>query len=798
MEALIIGTSGKRLDPPLDLSNGLRDCDTDGDGISNADDRDDDNDGYADELDAFPLNAGEWLDSDGDGIGNNSDAFPTDPAEQADADGDGIGDNADIDADNDSIPDAIEFMDPGFTRVLEPFQIPADGGSAVQTVDLSGDGVAIGGSVLLSDVLADGDINGSNEYFTLDINGGEYSSGALRTEQQCVGSLYPITAPVTEVVSVVDIGGGVPGIEILGTTSAAVGMLENCNGLGLEYQLTVSGVPDFGMDQDGDRVFNLFDLDADNDTIPDVVEAGLSDADGDFLVDHLVADQGTVTVPPDTDADGLPDFLDLESGNPLNDGTAFDIAGSAFAGMDSNGDGRLSSADIGGGIDLDMDGIDDLIDRNTRVPGSPAPGANQPPVADSQSLAATAGVPLDIVLAGSDPEGSALAYTIVTPPGNGSLTGTPPNVVYTSNPGFAGPDSFLFTVNDGALTSTPATILLDVVAEVTPLASWPVRTGGVSVTQNIVSYSGAPTGWNNNTANSARFSALGFADDFVLRFVLETDPGAARAIIGLGVDETSRSWRDVDFGFRIDNGVISVRERGDWRTGGASVAAGDVLELQVAAGAIEYRLNGATLYTSQYAGTPDFYVDSSFSSGSIAFRVELEGSSVPVPEPVRIPVTSWSGASGGVVATGDSLNYSGAPTGWNKNSINSAALSTYGASGDFEVRFEIASDPASTTWVVGLGETESGSGWRDVEFALRSSNGTLAIYESGAWRSTVGPLQTGGVLSIGRRGSELQYRLDGILVFSTEVPARVDYYIDSSFKTGAIDLQGFELITPAN
>ena len=80
IEAVIIGSSGKRLDPPFDLSNGLRPCDTDGDGINNSDDDDDDNDGFTDDVDEFPLNKNEWIDSDGDGVGDNSDAFPFDPA----------------------------------------------------------------------------------------------------------------------------------------------------------------------------------------------------------------------------------------------------------------------------------------------------------------------------------------------------------------------------------------------------------------------------------------------------------------------------------------------------------------------------------------------------------------------------------------------------------------------------------------------------------------------------------------------------------------------------------------------
>ena len=82
--------------------------DTDGDGIPNDADNDDDNDGVLDNEDAFPLDSTESVDTDGDGIGNNADtdddgdgyaddedAFPLDETEWKDSDGDGIGDNSD-------------------------------------------------------------------------------------------------------------------------------------------------------------------------------------------------------------------------------------------------------------------------------------------------------------------------------------------------------------------------------------------------------------------------------------------------------------------------------------------------------------------------------------------------------------------------------------------------------------------------------------------------------------------------------------------------------------------------------
>ncbi len=106
-------------------------ADHDHDGIGDNADPDDDNDGALDRFDAFPLNPLESLDSDGDGIGDNADpdddndgvsdsedAFPRDPLETADSDGDGVGDNADptpldsvTDADGDGIADSKDTDD---------------------------------------------------------------------------------------------------------------------------------------------------------------------------------------------------------------------------------------------------------------------------------------------------------------------------------------------------------------------------------------------------------------------------------------------------------------------------------------------------------------------------------------------------------------------------------------------------------------------------------------------------------------------------------------------------------------
>lgn len=98
------------------------DNDFDNDGLRDFEDPDDDNDGFPNDIDAFPLNSFEWMDTDSDGIGDNTDLdddgdgisdydddFPLNPREWKDSDDDGIGDNSDNDNNNNQVPDFLEI-----------------------------------------------------------------------------------------------------------------------------------------------------------------------------------------------------------------------------------------------------------------------------------------------------------------------------------------------------------------------------------------------------------------------------------------------------------------------------------------------------------------------------------------------------------------------------------------------------------------------------------------------------------------------------------------------------------------
>ncbi len=95
---------------------------------------------------------------------------------------------------------------------------------------------------------------------------------------------------------------------------------------------------------------------------------------------------------------------------------------------------------------------------------------NLPPIANADIYTTPEGVLLDIPVPGVltndfDPEGHALSATLLTQPASGTLT--PVNgggFLYQGNAGFTGTDSFTYTVSDGHLSSSPATVSITVSA----------------------------------------------------------------------------------------------------------------------------------------------------------------------------------------------------------------------------------------------------------------------------------------------------------------------------------------------
>jgi hypothetical protein len=87
---------------------------------------------------------------------------------------------------------------------------------------------------------------------------------------------------------------------------------------------------------------------------------------------------------------------------------------------------------------------------------------NDAPRAIGQVLTGTEDVALPVLLAGSDIEHDSLRFEIERIPAHGTLAGTAPDLRYTPNPDFHGPDSFSFVALDPSTRSQPATVSITV------------------------------------------------------------------------------------------------------------------------------------------------------------------------------------------------------------------------------------------------------------------------------------------------------------------------------------------------
>lgn len=106
---------------------------------------------------------------------------------------------------------------------------------------------------------------------------------------------------------------------------------------------------------------------------------------------------------------------------------------------------------------------------------------NDAPAGTHQIVIGAVDVPLDVELTGSDRDGDELSFDLGDAPTNGVLTGTPPNMRYTPNPGFVGADQFTFTPHDGTVAGEPGVVQIQVVLGSPVLDSHDDLTGAAQV-----------------------------------------------------------------------------------------------------------------------------------------------------------------------------------------------------------------------------------------------------------------------------------------------------------------------------
>jgi Bacterial Ig domain/Cadherin-like domain len=292
-------------------------------------------------------------------------------------------------------------------------------------------------------------------------------------------------------------------------------------------------------DDDKDGIPNHLDLDNDNDTIPDNIEAQATvgyipvtyDANGKILVGPtgipLAYNQTTGIIPQDTDKDGIPDYLDLNSDNEGKP----DIAEIGNGALDTDGDGRTNNAVGNNGLDNTKESLDTYIDPNgiinqpltlpntqntttQEVDYREIPKVNVPPIARDDSYVTKQNIAIVINPLSLDTDADvadvlkiteingvvltpSIAQTITVP--NGKVTiDTAGKITFTPNTGFLGQTDFPYKISDGQGGTAIATQTIDIVNAADDINSTAVNT---PITYAPMANDGVPSGTKINTIN---------------------------------------------------------------------------------------------------------------------------------------------------------------------------------------------------------------------------------------------------------------------------------------------------------
>ena len=145
--------------------------------------------------------------------------------------------------------------------------------------------------------------------------------------------------------------------------------------------------------------------------------------------------------------------------------TAIKLSDPQHGTLTLNGNGSFSytpDANYNGPDSFSYKANDGALDSNEATVSITVNAVNDAPTATSDSVSTDEDTAKGITLAANDVDSNSLTYLVVSAPAHGTLSGTAPNLTYTPNANYNGPDSFTFKASDGALDSNVATVSITV------------------------------------------------------------------------------------------------------------------------------------------------------------------------------------------------------------------------------------------------------------------------------------------------------------------------------------------------
>jgi len=294
---------------------------------------------------------------------------------------------------------------------------------------------------------------------------------------------------------------------------------------------------------------------------------------------------------------------------------------------------------------------------------------------------------------------------------------------------------------------------------------------GVALAENSLTKTAAD-GWN---AGASATRALVSGDGFVELTAIETN---TRRTVGLKTSGGASSYGDIDYAIDLGaTGQLEVFELGVSRGQVGTYANGDRLRVEIQEGMVRYVKNGNLLYASTVAPTYPLHAEAQLYTSGATVR-HLEMGDVVWINPVGVQVGA------------DGLAKTATSTSWDAGAVSTRAINSG--------YVEATASETNTYRMIGLSHSDASASYGDIDFAVYPvANGTVQIYESGAYRGTFGTYATGDRLRVALESGVVKYYKNGTLFYTSAVSPVLPLRIDSSFYNPGSSLLGVVLVGDA-
>ena len=304
-----------------------------------------------------------------------------------------------------------------------------------------------------------------------------------------------------------------------------------------------------------------------------------------------------------------------------------------------------------------------------------------------------------------------------------------------------------------------------------------IWTNLVNVTVNadtLTKSSGINGGWDAGTASLQRFEG-----DGAVEFKIPTIAGSAQ-MVGFSSNNTNAGYSSIDFALYTDGaGNIRVFEKGVEKGIFGIYADGDILRLERVGITVTYKHNDVIIYTSTAISIGALIVDTSlaFTNKSAISEVLLYGANSPIDSLLESPKQSvtWTDMVN-VTPVGGILTKSGGANGaWDAGSASVQRINADGV-----VEFKIPTI-AGSSQMVGLSNNNTNANYSTIKYALYTDGaGTIRVFENSVEKGVFGTYAASDVLQIVRLGTAIYYRHNGKIIYTSLAPSTGPLLVDTS------------------